>query len=107
MCTHVHSRGGFTASSRGTQKHGAWCIGACIAALLAWRVACTQCRGLCARVLDRVCACLPAIAIALACSCAWLVCNVFCAKCALMSKAGSIVHHTECGMRACWVKLNE
>ena len=108
MCTYVHSHGRLHgARVRGAKKRVALRIGACVAVLLAWRAACTQCRELCACVLDRVCACLAAIAIALACSCAWPVCNVICAKCAPMCKAGSIVHHMACGMRACWMKLNK
>jgi purine-cytosine permease-like protein len=89
------------------KKQVAWCIGACAAALLAWRAACTQWRRLRACLLGRVGACVPAIASAFACSCAWLLCNVICAGCALMGKAGSIVCHMVRGVRVRWVKLNQ
>ena len=105
--THTHTRAGFT-------EQGAWhaksriCIYRCeMAALLAWRAACTQWRRLRSRMLGRIRACLPGIASAIACSCAWLVCSVVCAKSAVVSKAGSIVHHMVCGMRACWMMLNQ
>ena len=105
--THTHTRAGFT-------EQGAWhaksliCIYRCeMAALLAWRAACAQWRRLRSRMLGRICACLPGIASAIASSCAWLACNVICANIALMSKAGSIVHHMVCGMRACWMMLNQ
>ena len=90
-----------------TRRRGI-CIYRCeMAALLAWRAACTQWRRLRSRMLGRIRACLPGIASAIACSCAWLACNVICANIALMSKAGSIVHHMVCGMRACWMMLNQ
>ena len=103
----IHT-GGFTAGGAWRRKSRASHGAARVPPLLAWRAACTQWRPLCARMLGRVnVACLPAIASAFACSCAWLVCSVFCAKCALMSNAGSIVHHMVWGMRACWMKLNQ
>lgn len=82
-------------------------IAACFAALLAWRAVCSQWCRLRACMLGRDRACLPAIAIAFVCSCAWLACSVICANCAPRSNAGSNVCHMVCGMRACWVKLNQ
>ena len=52
-------------------------------------------------------ACLPAIASAIAIACALLVCDMFCAKCALMGNAGNMVLHMVRGMRACWMMLNK
>ena len=87
-------------------KAGGWRVGAWFAVLLAWRVACALWRGLCACMLGRDSACLPAIPSAFACSCAWLMCSVICAKHALMCKAGSrVAWLAVCLARVCWVKL--
>ena len=89
------------------KKRVALRIGARVAVLLAWRAACTHWRRLCARLLGRVCACVPAVASAFACSCAWLLCHVICANCAAESNAGSIVCHMVRGVRVRWVKLSQ
>ena len=108
IITITHTRAGFTeqsawrAAARRIYIHRA-----ALAALLAWCAACAQWCRLRSRMLGRICACLPGIASAIASSCAWLACNVICANIALMSKACSIVHHMVCGMRACWMMLNQ
>ena len=104
--THTHT-GGLHRAKRVARGRRIYIYRAALAALLAWCAACAQWCRLRSRMLGRICACLPGIASAIACSCAWLACNVICANIALMSKAGSIVHHMVCGMRACWMMLNQ
>ena len=107
--THTHTRAGFTEQSAWHAMSRDMYISGRIGSF-ARVVRCVRAMVPAARahaVLGRICACLPGIASAIACSCAWLACSVVCANSAVVSKAGSIVHHMVCGMRACWMMLNQ
>ena len=92
MCTHMHSRGGFTASSRGARE-SRWLacrrVARCVARMARCLCALARALRVHARPRQRVLAGHPKRVRVQLRVAPWLMCSVICAKHALMCKAGS------------------